>query len=791
MASAEAIAYAKWRMLADIEERFLQQKAKLHWLKTGDQNNIAFHSSAKLREMKNNIKEIHCDDGRVADTHDRIKFEAERYFKTFLNYSPADYVECSKEELADILDYKCDEHDKNILTREASWSVVGEDCAVAIQSFFQTGFLPKGVNSTILALIPKKKEARTMKDYRPISCCNVLYKIISKILANRLKLILPKFISSNQSAFIKDRLLMENILLATELVKDYHKDSVSPRCAMKIDISKAFDSVQWGFLLNTMHALEFPDTYIHWIRTCITSALFSVQVNSELAGYFGSKRGLRQGCSLSPYMFVICMNVLSRRLDRAALHKKFGFHPNCQSLNLTHLCFADDLMVFIDGKKQSIEGVLEVFTDFATHSGLHISIEKSTLYMAGVSPEHKEEILNQFPFEYGRLQLLQSVIFSLTNFWISAFRLPKACVKEIDKLCSAFLWDVPSLNPKKAKVAWSDVCLPKKEGGLGLRSIEEANKVCILKLIWRILSAKGSLWVNWVHRHLIRTGSFWAEQNTTTTGSWIWRKLLKYRTIAKQFYRVQVRNGESTSFWFDNWCSLGSLHEQLGDRGSIALGIPLSSTVAEVMAETRQRRHRQAVLNQIEEEILKHKLSQNVEGRMKLSGKGATMATARNSSQATHGPLFEFLILLLRGTKLSTGDKLQRWNTGAHTGFVLCNHPLETTAHLFFQCPFSQRIWEALVKKLLLHKFTIDWQAIMTLLGGVEIDKTTKFITGYAFQNTIHSIWLERNARRHGDQPATEERLVKLIDKNICNRLSTLRNGEDTTIQTWFAARFY
>lgn len=125
------------------------------------------------------------------------------------------------------------------------------------------GSSQKGVNSTILALIPKKDDVKEMKDYRPISCYNVIYKVISKILANRLKVLLPGFISGNQSAFVKNRLLMENVLLATELVKDYHKDSISPRCAMKIDISKAFDSVQWGFVLSTLSTLEFPDTFIH------------------------------------------------------------------------------------------------------------------------------------------------------------------------------------------------------------------------------------------------------------------------------------------------------------------------------------------------------------------------------------------------------------------------------------------------------------------------------------------------------------------------------------------------
>lgn len=257
-----------------------------------------------------------------------------------------------------------------------AWNIVGDDVVVAVQSFFILGFLPKGLNSTLLALIPKKTETKEMKDYRPISCCNVLYKVISKLIANRLKSILPKCISVSQSAFIKERLFMENIFLATKIVKDYHKEDVSPRCAMMIDISKTFDSVQWTFLLNALKALGLPDKFIHWISLFISTASFSVQVNGELTGYFQSKRGLRQGCSLSPYLFVICMNVLSNLIDEAAVQGKIGYHPKCKNIDLTHLCFADDLMVFTDGTTRSIEEILRVFDDFDKMSGLKISLEK-------------------------------------------------------------------------------------------------------------------------------------------------------------------------------------------------------------------------------------------------------------------------------------------------------------------------------------------------------------------------------------------------------------------------------
>ncbi|KAL0865946.1 hypothetical protein Bca101_045064 [Brassica carinata] len=682
---AECEALERWQKLADLEEEFYKQKSKLHWMEVGDRNNRYFHNAAKIREVQNAIREILCVDGSIVTKEEDIKKEAERFFTELLTHRPSDYETPTVEELQDLLQFQCSEVDQEKLISEvtaeevktvvfkmpsnkspgpdgytteffkSAWSIIGEDVVVAVQSFFVKGFLPKGINSTILALIPKKDTAKEMKDYRPISCCNVLYKVISKILANRLKVIMPKFISANQSAFVKDRLLMENLLLATELVKDYHKTEISGRCAMKIDISKAFDSVQWPFLLTALEALGFPAKYIHWIRLCVSTASFSVQVNGELAGYFNSSRGLRQGCALSPSLFVICMNVLSKLLDKAASERLIGYHPKCKNVSLTHLCFADDIMVFTDGQKKSVEGVLLVFEKFAKFSGLKISLEKSTLYMAGITQEDQNAILMNFPFaagqlpvrylglplltrkmtvaDYmplmekvrkrmcnwngrflsyaGRLQLINSVIMSLTNFWLTAFRMPKKCLGEIERMCAAFLWSGPDMSTTKAKVSWLEVCKKKAEGGLGVRSLNEVNEVSCLKLTWRILSGQNSLWVKWIQSHLIRKGSFWSVKESTTMGSWMWKKILQTRDVAKRFHKVEVQNGESSSFWYDKWCSMGCLLDVIGTRGFIDLGIPAKSTVAEVIRNHRRRRRRIGVLNIIEDEIEKVKNGSN------------------------------------------------------------------------------------------------------------------------------------------------------------------------------------
>ena len=200
----ELKAYTKWKRLADLEDEFPKQRSKVHWLGVGDGNNKVFHSSVKEREVRNAIHEILCAYGTMAVTDEDIKGEAERYYEEFMSIQPSDFEGVEVERLQSLLGFQCSEDDCRKLQREvtkeeikavifkmagnkapgpdgftselfkSSWAVIGDDVTVAIQSFFIKGFLPKGLNSTILSLIPKKEEAKEMKDYRPISCCNVL-----------------------------------------------------------------------------------------------------------------------------------------------------------------------------------------------------------------------------------------------------------------------------------------------------------------------------------------------------------------------------------------------------------------------------------------------------------------------------------------------------------------------------------------------------------------------------------------------------------------------------------------
>lgn len=161
----------------------------------------------------------------------------------------------------------------------------------------------------------------------------------------------------------------------------------------------------------------------------------------------------------------------------------------------------------------------------------------------------------------------------------------------------------PELKSTGAKVVWNDICKCKSEGGLGIRTLKEVNLVYGLKLIWRMLSGE-SLWGRWIKTNLLKKKSFWEVSEKTQVGSWMWRKMIKLRDIAKDFHMKIVGNERHTSFWNDRWFELGVMSDRLGERGIIDLGIRRSATVEEVIHTVRRRRrHRSELLNRIEREL--------------------------------------------------------------------------------------------------------------------------------------------------------------------------------------------
>ncbi|KAL1189620.1 putative ribonuclease H protein [Cardamine amara subsp. amara] len=721
---------------------------------------------------------------------------------------------------------------------KSAWLILGAEVTNAISRFFNNPDMPRATNSTILTLIPKFPGATIIKDYRPISCCNTTYKAISKILVAKLKPLLPAIILPNQTTFIKGRLLIEKCLLASELVSGYHKNKGPKRLTMKVDITKAFDSLSWDFLFKCLTALNLPEIYISWIKACVTSPTYSVGINGRLHGYFKGTRGLRQGDPLSPYLFGLAMNILSQNLNDAAENGTFHYHPKCKESGLTHLCFVDDLLIFSDGSPKSIQGILSVLEKFKRLSGLSISPEKSTFFPCGFSDEEisniqalsgmpqgslpirylglplctkKLTILNCEPLllkirakisawtsKYlsfaGRQLLIDTVIAGITNFWCGAFILPKKCIRKINSMCSAYLWKGFLEAGSNARVAWEIVTSPKEEGGLGVKNLELWNRTCAVKLLWMLLCRTESIWVAWIHQNVIKDKSLWAIK-PRQTNTWLMNHLLKLRPLIMRWFIIKPGNGFTCNFWADPWTPFGPLIRFIGAQGPRQTGIPLTATVA---SRWRRDSWNLPAARCVElEQLLCHLTTISLtntpdKAEWRIGGVLHTSFCSRliyKDIRETKPPIawhpivwfkrgipkHKFLTWMFTLNRCPTRDRLLAWGISTDHRCLLCNRDAENRDHLFFNCPYSYRVWSSITSKLQITVTTLDWQTNVDTLLHLSGNKSRKYLAILAWQATIFEVWSERNNRMHRHKFISSEALLQRIDRTLRNKISSFR----------------
>ena len=177
----------------------------------------------------------------------------------------------------------------------------------------------KEINHSFIALIPKGNNAASVNQFRSISLCNVLYKIISKLLANRLKQVLNKLISPWKTAFIPGHNIQENTFIAQEILHSMKKKKGKTGwLALKIDMEKAYDRLEWNFLEKVLHCFGFSSIWIQWVMQCVSTTSFSILINGSPFGFFKPQRGVRQGKPLSPFLFVLAAEVLAWLIEREA-----------------------------------------------------------------------------------------------------------------------------------------------------------------------------------------------------------------------------------------------------------------------------------------------------------------------------------------------------------------------------------------------------------------------------------------------------------------------------------------
>ncbi|GJR48195.1 RNA-directed DNA polymerase, eukaryota, reverse transcriptase zinc-binding domain protein [Tanacetum coccineum] len=323
------------------DEKILYQKAKVDWLCVGDKNSAYFHRVIRSKINMNMVDSIIDEHGRRY-TGEEVPPILSKHFKKFLGENKA---------LALI--------DIHLPLSKKAWNVVRDDVCLAIKVFFISGKLFGELNATLITLVPKVQNHTKVTDFKPISYCNVIYKCIGKNMTNTLKTGLSKIFNINQSTFIPGRLIQDNILIIQELLRGYSRKNGQKRCAMKIDVQKAYDS---------------------------------------------GSRGLRQGDPISAYLFTLIMEVFTLIMQHnTRSNHEFKFHYECKEMKLTHLTFADDLLVLCHGDCGAV--VKHSLEAFSRVSGLYPKLNKSTIFFGSLTEEERYNILSIMPSAKGKLSM--------------------------------------------------------------------------------------------------------------------------------------------------------------------------------------------------------------------------------------------------------------------------------------------------------------------------------------------------------------------------------------------------
>ncbi|CAK8578548.1 unnamed protein product [Lathyrus sativus] len=460
----------------------------------------------------------------------------------------------------------------------------------------------------------------------------------------------------------------------------------------------------------------------------VKTVSYRFNVNREYSSIMKAKRGVRQGDPISPYLFVIVMEYLNRVLCRMQQNPDFNHHVKCEKLSITHLTFADDILLFSRGDTRSVEIMMEAICNFTKATGLMLNATKSRIYFGGVEENVKDAILQKtlfvegsLPFKYlgvplttkrlsinhymilvdkivdrvrhwstkllsyaGRLQLIKSITFAIANYWLQCLPLPKYVLKKINTICRTFLWTSGLEPSNRSPVAWKTVCKPVKYGGMNIINLEIWSIVTMLKLIWNICNKADNMWVRWVHTYYFKNKSV-MEMSVKPDSSWIMKTTLKARDMIPP---IQQK--------WDEMLAKGKFH--------------MSSIYRELNKGDE------------EEKIWRKLMYGNV---------------AR--------PRVIMTLWLICHQRLATKDRCMRYGKVENNTCCFCETE-ETITHLFFECPTMKGIWKDVLDWIGVRHEPKSWNQELNwiLQHGTGKGKKSALIR-LAVTETLYGLWMYRN----------------------------------------------
>ncbi|KAJ0433652.1 putative RNA-directed DNA polymerase [Helianthus annuus] len=613
--------------IEDFKYKDLQQKSRCKWAKDGDDNTRYFHGLINKRKATNSIPGLLIN-GIWETKASKVKKEVHRFFKmkyiedmvcrptlqgqglkrlaeVDVDMLMSQFSEIEvKEAVFGCGDDKAPGPDGfNFKFIKNFWSIFSADCMNIMNEFYETGSISRGVGSSFITLIPKNSAPSGLGDYRPINLIGVTSKVISKVLANRLRKVVGSITSETQSAFLSGRYILDGPMMINEIMA-WARQAGKEMFIFKIDFEKAYDNVHWGFLIDMLRQLGFPARWCLWMEGILASARSSVLVNGAPTFEFDCKKGIRQGDPLSPFLFVIVMEALSSIFKKASDIGAFdGIRLPNGGPEVNHFLYADDAMILGEWSSFNFNNLKRMLRIFYLCSGLRINIHKSTLYGMGVGSEDTKSMAacmgckaGNIPFVYlgikvganmnrilswepvkeifrsrlskwkanvlsigGRLTLIRSVLESLPTYYFSLYKAPKKIITELEAQMKRFLWGGSDEVKRMHWVGWDKVAVAKNKGGLGLNRLENSNKALVLKWLWRYRSENNALWRKVVDAIHVSARN-WDIFPVQGRYKGVWYNVVRLGRQLKvegigfnSLIRADVGNGKTIRFWMDPW----------------------------------------------------------------------------------------------------------------------------------------------------------------------------------------------------------------------------------------------
>ncbi|XP_049399717.1 uncharacterized protein LOC125863742 [Solanum stenotomum] len=619
---------AEYIRFMKMEDSILKQKTQLHWFREGDSNSKYFHALIRGRRRRLFIHKILNDNADWVQGDEQIAKAACEHFQNIFTGEEKFIDEIPMNCIPRMVDQVQNDRMKELPTMEElkevvysmnpnsaagpdgmngyffqkCWSIIKKDLLAVIHAFFSGQMLPKYFSHACLVLLPKVKNPNKLTEFRPISLSNFTNKIISKLLCLRLTPILPSLISSNQSGFVKGRSISENIMLAQEIIHQLKQPNIGSNVVIKLDMAKAYDRVSWSYICLVLRRMGFDEVFIDMVWRIMANNWYSIIINGKRHGFFHSTRGLKQGDPLSPALFILGAEVLSRSLNRLFQNPLYhGFHMERRGPQINHLSFADDIIIFTSGRKHSLKLIMHTLATYERISGqlvnkakshfmLHSNAFRTTsdrvrkytgfhqkdapltylgcpLFVGRPRIIYFSELINKVVNKItgwqskllsfgGKATLIKHVLQSLPIHILATTSTPSTVMKQIQGTMADFFWGWRNDKKKYHWSSWKNLSFPYDEGGIGVRLMSDVCRAFQFKQWWTFRS-KQTLWGDFLRaKYCQRSNPI--SKKWDTGESQAWRLMMKNKHVVESHIQWKIRNG-SCSFWWDNWLGVGPL----------------------------------------------------------------------------------------------------------------------------------------------------------------------------------------------------------------------------------------